>query len=243
MISIENLSKSFGALQVLDDISFRVEKGEFLVILGSSGAGKSTLLRCINGLNDVTAGKVVIAGKEITSKNRKDIRKKAGFIFQSSNIVGNMSVLKNVMTGTLGSKHPINIFFSKEDKRAAEEALEVVGLKDKLYERADSLSGGEKQRVAIARVLVQKPEIILADEPVASLDPVTGHGIMELLFNINQSRNTTVVCNLHQLQYAEKYGKRIIGIKEGKICFDKKPEKIIKEDYKNIYGENVEIIA
>lgn len=243
MISIKNLSKSFGELHVLNDICFNVEDGEFLVILGSSGAGKSTLLRCINGLNSLTEGKIVIDGMEVNKKNMDSIRKQVGFVFQSSNIVGNLSVITNVMTGALGRKHPINIFFTKEDRLAAEEALEVVGLREKIHNRADSLSGGERQRVAIARVLVQKPKVILADEPVSSLDPVIGHGILELLQDINRSRRTIVICNLHQLEYAEKYGQRIIGIKDGKIKFDKKPEEVVREDYKNIYGKNVELIA
>lgn len=243
MISIKNLSKSFGELNVLNDICFNVEDEDFLVILGSSGAGKSTLLRCINGLNSLTEGKIVIDGMEVNKKNMDSIRKQVGFVFQSSNIVGNLSVITNVMTGALGRKHPLNIFFTKEDKRAAEEALEVVGLSKKMYNRADSLSGGEKQRVAIARVLVQKPKVILADEPVASLDPVIGHGILELLQNINKTKGTIVICNLHQLEYAEKYGKRIIGLKDGKIKFDKKSKEIVKEDYESIYSKGVNFVA
>ncbi|MDK2868261.1 MAG: phosphonate transport system ATP-binding protein [Clostridiales bacterium] len=238
MICLEKVRKNFGENQVLKEIDFELKKGEFTVILGSSGAGKSTLLRCINGLCVPTDGKITINGMEVNKRNINKIRKRVGFIFQDINVVGNLNVMQNVLIGRLGYKSPWNIFFSKEEKDKAEQAIEMVGLIDKIHTRVDKLSGGQRQRVGIARVLVQNPDIILADEPVASLDPVTGQGIMELIRKINQEMGTIILCNLHQLEYAKKYGQRIIGISEGKIQFDKNSSDINDNDLRTIYGDS-----
>jgi phosphonate transport system ATP-binding protein len=237
LIKINNLVKSFGSNEVLKDISFEVQQGEYLIILGSSGAGKSTLLRCINGLVSPNSGEVFIHDVRLNKNNMKKIRKKVGFIFQGFNVVGNLSVLNNVLIGRLAYKSPLNIFFSKEERRMAEEAIEIVGLKDKKNIRAERLSGGQKQRIGIARVLVQNPEIILADEPVASLDPVIGREILELLGEINRERGTTILCNLHQLDYAKTFGQRIIGVRKGIIQYNGTASNIKDKDLTAIYGE------
>ncbi|WP_067730607.1 phosphonate ABC transporter ATP-binding protein [Oceanobacillus damuensis] len=237
MINITKLAKSFGNNEVLKEISFNVEQGEFLIVLGSSGAGKSTLLRCINGLVTPTSGEVLINDMSVGKNNIRKIRKKVGMIFQGFNVIDNLSVLNNVLIGRLAYKSPLNILFSKEERRLAEEAIEMVGLNDKKNVRVDRLSGGQKQRVGIARVLVQNPEIILADEPVSSLDPVIGKEILELLREINQQRGTTIICNLHQLDYAKTFGKRIIGVRNGIIQYNGTPSNIKDNDLVNIYGE------
>lgn len=237
MVSVQEIRKSFGNNHVLRGISFNLQKGEFAVVLGSSGAGKSTLLRCINGLCKPNAGKISINGTEVNKRNLNSIRKKVGFIFQNINVVGNLTVMQNVLTGRLGYKAPWNIFFTKEERDRAIQAIEMVGLLDKIHTRTDKLSGGQKQRVGIARVLVQNPDIILADEPVASLDPVTGQGIMELLKKINHEMGTIILCNLHQLEYAIQFGQRVIGISEGNIQFDKKSFEINDNDLTTIYGK------
>jgi|Wag4MinimDraft_16_1082657.scaffolds.fasta_scaffold00124_11 phosphonate transport system ATP-binding protein len=238
MIVVEKIRKEFGKNQVLKGISFNLKKGEFAVVLGSSGAGKSTLLRCLNGLCQPTSGKIVINDVEMNQKNLNKIRKRVGFIFQNINVVGNLTVMQNVLTGSLAGKSPWNIFFDREEKKKAIQAIEMVGLADKVNTRVDKLSGGQKQRVGIARVLVHNPEIILADEPVSSLDPVTGQGIMELLEHINQDLGTTVLCNLHQIEYAKQFAKRIFGIENGYIQFDKQVSEISDVDLKSIYGHS-----
>ncbi len=237
MIQINKLEKFFGQNEVLKNISFEVKQGEFLIVLGSSGAGKSTLLRCINGLVTPTSGEVLINDLKVNKRNIQRIRKKVGFIFQGFNVIGNLSVLHNVLIGRLAYKSPVNIFFSKEERKMAEEAIEIVGLKDKVNTRVDQLSGGQKQRVGIARVLVQNPEIILADEPVSSLDPVIGREILELLREINQQRRTTIICNLHQLEYAKTFGQRIVGVRNGTVQYDGIAKNIKDMDLLNIYGE------
>lgn len=236
VLEVENLTKKFDHL-VLDHISFQVSQGEFVVILGSSGAGKSTLMRCLNGLMAPTSGKVRVHDIEVCKKNLHKIRQKVGFIFQNFNVIGNLTVMQNVLIGLLGTKSFWNIFFTKEEKKIAEEAIELVGLKDKIYTRVEKLSGGQKQRVAIARVLVQKPDVILADEPVSNLDPVISREILDILRNINESKGTLVICNLHQLEYAVEYGHRIIGIHSGKVVFDGNPQVMREQDLARIYGE------
>ena len=236
IVSLENVSKKFEHL-VLDRIHFQVPMGEFLVILGSSGAGKSTLMRCMNGLLMPTSGSIRIQGIEVCKKNLQKLRRKVGFIFQNFNVIGNLTVMQNVLIGLLGTKSAWNIFFTKEDKKRAEEAIEVVGLSDKKNTRVDQLSGGQKQRVGIARVLVQNPDVILADEPVSNLDPVISREILDILKQINETRGTVVICNLHQLEYAKAYGHRIIGINGGKVRYDGKPQDMREQDLALIYGE------
>jgi phosphonate transport system ATP-binding protein len=237
MVKVENVEKNFGNNKVLKGISFTVPKGEFVVILGSSGVGKSTLVRCINGLVTPNRGRVEVNGMEVNNKNLRNIRKRVGFIFQSINVAGNLSVLTNVLTGSLGSKSPWNVFFSTEEKRRAVEAIATVGLADKIHMRVDRLSGGQKQRVGIARVLVQNPAVILADEPVSNLDPVIGREILELLRRINEKNGTVIICNLHQLEYAVEFGQRVIGISNGTIQFDKRVAELQEQDLTAIYGQ------
>ncbi|WP_199614404.1 phosphonate ABC transporter ATP-binding protein [Paenibacillus alkalitolerans] len=236
LLQVQQLSKSFGSKPVLHQVDFQADRGEFIAVLGSSGAGKSTLLRCINGLVIPTSGKVDVLGMEMNRKNLQRVRRHVGFIFQNFNVIGNLSVLQNVLIGLLGAKGYWNVMFSREEKRKAEEVIDIVGLGDKLHERADRLSGGQKQRVGIARVLAQNPDIILADEPVSNLDPVTSREIMDILRTINETRGTVILCNLHQLELAAEYGHRIIGIHSGRVCFNGNAHDLRDEDLSLIYG-------
>jgi phosphonate transport system ATP-binding protein len=242
MIEINDLTKKFGENQVLDRVNFSINDREFLVILGSSGAGKSTLLRCLNGLVQPTSGQIKLDGTIYQKKNIQEIRRKVGFIFQQYQVIGNLTVKQNVLLGSLGTKSFWNIFFTKEEHVRAEEAIEMVGLSDKIHARVNQLSGGQKQRVGIARAVLQNPQVILADEPVASLDPVTSQEILSLLKRINEEKGTTIVCNLHQLDYARSYAERIIGIRHGRIQFDGAPSLLKDSDIARIYGSN-ELIA
>ncbi|QYR22731.1 ATP-binding cassette domain-containing protein [Paenibacillus sp. sptzw28] len=160
---------------------------------------------------------------EVCKKNLQKLRRKVGFIFQNFNVIGNLTVKQNVLIGLLGTKSFWYIFFTKEEKKKAEEAIEIVGLREKMNTRVDQLSGGQKQREGIARVLVQNPDVILADEPVSNLDPVMSREILDILQQINETRGTVIICNLHQLEYANAYGHRIIGIHGGKVQYDGKP--------------------
>lgn len=181
MINISHIYKSFKEKSVLEDISMSIKDGEFVVVLGSSGAGKSTLLRCMNGLYIPEKGSVEISGIELNRKSMREIRKRVGFIFQGSCVVGNLSVLTNVLMGSLSKKNSMSLRFTKSEKEKALELLDMVGLSEYAYIRTDKLSGGQRQRVGIARALLQEPEILLADEPVASLDPVTAKEILDLI--------------------------------------------------------------
>ncbi|MBP1934130.1 phosphonate ABC transporter ATP-binding protein [Ammoniphilus resinae] len=239
MIKIKELTKKFGDHLVLDKVEFSIQDREFLVILGSSGAGKSTLLRCLNGLVQPTSGQITLNGMLYNKKNIREIRRKVGFIFQQYQVIGNLSVLQNVLLGRLGTKSFWNIFFTKEERVRAEEAIEMVGLVDKIYTRVDQLSGGQKQRVGIARAVLQNPQVILADEPVASLDPVTSEEILSLLKRINEENGTTIVCNLHQLDYAKKYGERIVGLRYGRIQYDGAASDLGVSDVERIYGNHL----
>lgn len=231
----------------LEDINLKIDPGEFVVVVGLSGAGKSTLLRSINRLHDITSGDILIDGKSITKARGKDlrlIRRDIGMIFQNFNLVKRASVLKNVLTGRVSYyptwKTTLNMF-SKEDKQRAYEALKRVDMGEKVYNRADELSGGQQQRVSIARVLTQAPKIILADEPVASLDPKTSHKVMEDLKKINQDLGMTVLVNLHSVELAKEFGTRIIGIRAGKLIFDGKISETTNEQIAEIYGGQEEV--
>lgn len=235
MISVEHVYKSFREKKVLEDICINIRDGEFVVVLGSSGAGKSTLLRCMNGLYIPDKGSVEVSGTKLSKKNMRDIRKKVGFIFQGSCVIGNLSVLTNVLAGCLGRRRSVSIGFPAAEKKRAMELIDMVGLADMAYTRTDKLSGGQRQRVGIARALLQEPQILLADEPVASLDPVTGREILELLKKINREMDTTIICNLHQVEYAKEYAQRIIGIRNGRIDFDEEVEAVTEYQIKQIY--------
>lgn len=235
MVRLSHIRKSFNGKNVLRDISMNVDDHEFVIMLGSSGAGKSTLLRCMNGLCVPEEGKIEIDETDVTKKNLSKVRKKVGFIFQGSNVVGNVPVLNNVLMGSLCRKGSFHIGFSKNDKEKALELLEMVGLENFAQERTDRLSGGQKQRVGIARALLQQPQVLLADEPVSSLDPVTGHEILSLLKDINSKLGTSVICNLHQLDYAREFGDRIIGLKQGMLAFDAPGGSVSEQELMELY--------
>jgi phosphonate transport system ATP-binding protein len=230
-------------VQALKGVSFDVKRGEFLVVIGLSGSGKSTLLRCVNRLHDPTSGQIVFEGKDIAQVQGEEVRslrKHIGMIFQHFNLIPRHSVLSNVLMGRLGamgSFQSIFGFFSDEDKAKALKYLKLVGIADKAKIRADQLSGGQQQRVAIARALAQGPSILLADEPVASLDPATCHTVMDYLKKVNTELGITVVCNLHFLSLVRQYATRVIALKGGEIVFEGKPSDITEEWFQKIYGQ------
>lgn len=244
LVEVEKLNKVYdNGTHALKDVSFHVEPGEFLGIIGLSGSGKSTLLRCINRLVEPTNGRVLLKGEDITHIDNRDLRKKRqkmGMIFQHFNLVKRKSVLINVLSGELGKMGTMaSVFglYTKEQKDRAMKYLKVVGLEDKAYNRADELSGGQQQRVAIARALMQDPEVLLADEPVASLDPATSHSVMDHLETANREFKKTIVCNLHFLSLVRRYTTRVIALKDGRIVYEGKPQDIDDAWFKRIYGE------
>ena len=213
ILSIKNLVKTYpNGVQALKGVSFDVQKGEFLVVIGLSGSGKSTLLRCVNRLHDPTSGRIIFEGKDVAKVEGEEVRrlrKRVGMIFQHFNLIPRHTVISNVLMGrlgVLGSLKSIFGLFSAEDKERAHQYLKLVGISEKAKIRADQLSGGQQQRVAIARALTQDPSILLADEPVASLDPATCHVVMDYLKKVNQELGITVICNLHFLSLI-RYGK------------------------------------
>ena len=229
----------------LSHINLTINDGEFVSIIGLSGAGKSTLLRSVNRLNDVTEGEITIDGVSLTKAGKKELRKirrRIGMISQQFNLVKRSTVQKNVLSGRLGyysTWKSILGLFSKEDYERTKDALERVDLQDKLHSRCDELSGGQQQRVSIARTLVQQADIILADEPVASLDPVTTQKIMKDLQNINTTLGKTVIVNIHSVELARSFSTRIIALKAGEIVFDGAPEELTDERLIAIYGRKI----
>jgi len=250
MLEIKNLTKVYeGGVQALYNVSFSVEQGEFLAVIGLSGSGKSTLLRCINRLVEPTEGQIIWNGVDVTSANQSELRlfrRKIGMVFQHFNLVERSQVITNVLSGRLGYINPalslINRF-PESDIEAALKQLERVEIADQAYKRADELSGGQQQRVGIARAMVQEPEMILADEPVASLDPVLAHSIMQYLEKINQEDGVTVLCSLHFLDLVHRYADRAIALNEGKLMFDGAPQAIDDEKFKEIYGKEAERVG
>jgi phosphonate transport system ATP-binding protein len=239
MLEINNLKKTFeGGTEALRGVNLEVKKGEFLSILGPSGSGKTTLLRSINGLEKIENGKIFFDKEKINEIYLPEVQKKTGMIFQDFNLVNNLSAINNVLTGLLNSSSKfLSMFylFTKEQKLEALQALETVGLLNKAYNRADELSGGQRQRVGIARAIIKKPLLLLADEPVASLDPKAADLIMSLLKKINKEHNITVMCNLHQVDLATKYSDRIVGLLDGEIKFDQPASNIDKININQIY--------
>jgi len=250
MLRVEHLTKSYpNGTQALRDVSFEVADGEFLAVIGLSGSGKSTLLRCINRLVEPTSGKIYLDGEDITAASGAGIRRlrrKIGMVFQQFNLVKRSSVYTNVLSGRLGY---VNTFasllhvFSAADHTRALAALEQVGLSDKAHVRADSLSGGQQQRVGIARTLMQEPKVILADEPVASLDPVLAHTILKYLESLNKERGITVLCSLHYLDLVHRYATRAIALKDGQLVFEGLPQAIDDAQFKAIYGQEAERVS
>lgn len=244
ILSIKNLVKTYpNGVQALKGVSFDVKKGEFLVIIGLSGSGKSTLLRCVNRLHDPTSGEIVFEGQDIAKVQGeavRSLRKHIGMIFQHFNLIPRHSVLSNVLMGRLGfmgSLKSIFGFFSEEDKAKGLQYLKLVGIAEKAKIRADQLSGGQQQRVAIARALTQGPSILLADEPVASLDPATCHTVMDYLKKVNQELGITVICNLHFLSLVRQYATRVIALKGGEIVYEGSPSDITDAWFEKIYGQ------
>ncbi|MBN1965279.1 MAG: phosphonate ABC transporter ATP-binding protein [Anaerolineae bacterium] len=245
MLKIEHLTKVYdNGVLALDDVSFEVPDGQFVVIIGLSGSGKSTLLRCINRLIDPSEGRILWNDIDITAAPDDElrlIRRRIGMIFQSFNLVKRTSVITNVLAGRLGYTNPawsLLDHFSREDRQRALEKLARVGIREKAFTRADELSGGQQQRVGIARALMQEPELMLADEPVASLDPATSHSVMKYLELLNKEDGITILCSLHFLSLARAYADRIIALKDGKLEFDGLPEEIDEQRFKAIYGED-----
>lgn len=241
MILIENANIGYGEKVVLHDFNLNVEKGEFIGIIGASGAGKSTLLSTLIGNVKIFDGSVKSLDFDIAKINKKEmmaLRRRIGFIFQSFNLVDRMKVLDNIVSGMLPdiSLHRALLkYYSKDTYEKSYEMLKVVGLAEKALDRCDQLSGGQRQRVAIARALAQSPDIILADEPVAALDPVSAENVMRTLTKVNSVFGVTVVTNLHQLEVAREYCRRVIGINAGRIVFDGKPEALTKKVVDAIY--------
>ena len=240
MLEINNLKKTFeNGSPALKGVDLKINKGEFVSILGPSGSGKTTLLRTINGLETSSGGEIYFNNKEVNNNNISEVQKKTGMIFQEFNLVNNLSAINNVLTGLLNSSNKfLSLFylFSKKQKIEALRSLETVGLLEKSYSRSDELSGGQRQRVGIARAIIKKPLLLLADEPVASLDPKSSNLILSLLKKINQEFGTTILCNLHQLDLAKKYSDRVVGLIDGKITFDEKSSNINETYLNEIYN-------
>jgi len=247
MLEVKNLTKIYADGTVaLRNVSFEVADGEFLIIIGLSGSGKSTLLRCINRLIDPTEGQILWDGVDITAAEHaelREIRRQIGMIFQQFNLVKRSTVLTNVLSGRLGYVNPWTSLmhrFPDEDRKMAMAALERVGIADQARKRADELSGGQQQRVGIARALMQQPRMILADEPVASLDPVLAHSILERLEQLNQEEEITILCSLHYLDLVQQYATRVIGLRDGEIVYRgsrKDIRAMTDTEFKEIYGK------
>jgi len=250
MLKVEHLIKTYpNGTQALQDVSFEVQDGEFLAVIGLSGSGKSTLLRCINRLIDPTSGRILWNGMDVTAASGAELRKirrQIGMVFQQFNLVKRSSVLTNVLAGRLGYVSPIKSlfnYFPNADKQRALGNLDLMGLRDKAYIRADSLSGGQQQRVGIARALMQEPKLVLADEPVASLDPVLAHSILKYLEQMNRERGITVLCSLHFLDLVHRYATRAIALKDGQVVFEGLPQEIDDAQFKAIYGQEAERVT
>ena len=245
ILAVRDLVKVYpNGTRALEGVSLDIAKGEFVVLLGLSGSGKSTLLRCLNRLVEPTSGTVTFDGIDVTAAHGPElrrIRRRMGMIFQQFNLVRRTSVFGNVLAGRLGYRSTWRTIAgrpSADDARRVFENLQRVGIVEKAFGRADALSGGQQQRVGIARALMQEPDLMLADEPVASLDPATSHSVMKYLEEINKKDGITVVCSLHFLSLARRYGTRVIALRSGTIAFDGLPSEIDERRFKEIYGED-----
>ncbi|UOQ49281.1 phosphonate ABC transporter ATP-binding protein [Gracilibacillus caseinilyticus] len=242
MIEFIDVDKTYGkGVKALQNVNLKIDKGEFVAVIGLSGAGKSTLIRCINRMHDITSGSLVVDGIEVGHLRGKEIRKfrrRIGMIFQSFNLVTRATVLKNVLVSfvpELPLWRKLTGIFSKELKLKALTALDQVGILDKAYVRVDQLSGGQQQRVALARTLAQNPYIMLADEPIASLDPVTSQQVMDDFKRINQQMDLSVIMNIHHVEVALEYADRIIGVREGQIVYDGPSQEVTDDILDYIY--------
>ncbi len=242
MIEFINVEKTYpNGIKALQHLNLKIEQGEFVAVIGLSGAGKSTLIRCINRMHDITAGQLLVDETDVThlrGKQVRDLRRRIGMIFQSFNLVTRVSVIQNVLV----SFAPDNTFwrnligfYTKQQKIQALEALDKVGILDKAYTRVDQLSGGQQQRVALARTLAQNPDIILADEPIASLDPVTAKLVMNDFKRINLDMNISIIMNIHHVEMALAYADRVIGVRKGEVVFDGRSADVTDEILGVIY--------
>jgi phosphonate transport system ATP-binding protein len=253
MLEVRHLTKVYDDGTVaLKDVNFAVPDGEFLVVIGLSGSGKSTLLRCINRLIDPTEGEIIWNGIDLAKLKGEELRKtrrKIGMIFQHFNLVKRSSVMTNVLSGRLGytsSRNSLFGRFSAKDRENAVKAIKRLGIEAQAYKRADELSGGQQQRVGVARALMQEPEMILADEPVASLDPVLAHSIMQYLEILNKEDKMTMICALHYLDLVQRYATKVIGLRDGELVYTGSKADIqamTDEEFKNIYGEEAERVG
>lgn len=244
MLQVNKLNKIYeNGTHALKDVSFEVKEGEFLVVIGLSGSGKSTLLRCLNRLVNPSSGEILFDEKniiELEGGGLRNIRRQIGMIFQHFNLIPRRTVETNVLLGgaaKTGTLKSIFGLYSEKEKQEAKEYINIVGLNGKEKQRADQLSGGQQQRVSIARSLMQKPKLLLADEPVASLDPATSHSVMDYLKKVNEEYGVTVICNLHFLSLVREYATRVIALKDGELVFNGRPDEIDEQWFKEIYGD------
>lgn len=250
ILTIKNLSKVYpNGVHALKNVSFEVPEGAFVAVIGLSGSGKSTLLRCINRLHEPSEGSIVFKGQEVTTlkgKALRSLRADIGMIFQHFNLVPRATVMGNVLTGKLGRSGIFQGLFAQYPesvKAEANKAIKIVGLDHRINQRADKLSGGQQQRVAIARALMQSPSLLLADEPVASLDPATSHSVMQYLENINKELGVTILCNLHFLSLVRQYATLVIALKGGEVVFQGNASEIDEAWFKQIYGEEAKEVT
>ena len=253
MLEIRHLTKIYDdGTKALKDVSFTVPDGEFLVVIGLSGSGKSTLLRCINRLINPTEGEIIWNGVDLAKLEGEDLRKarrKIGMVFQHFNLVERSTVMTNVLTGRLGYSKtwPTMLHrFSKEDREKAWNVLKRMDIEEQAHKLARELSGGQQQRVGISRALMQDPELMLADEPVASLDPVLAHSILQHLENLNREDKLTVICSLHYLDLVQRYGTSVVGLRDGRLVYQGTKQQILNmtdEEFKQIYGEEASRIG
>ncbi|MGL4728954.1 MAG: phosphonate ABC transporter ATP-binding protein [Bosea sp. (in: a-proteobacteria)] len=242
MLDIKHVTRSFGTKRAVSDVSLSIEAGSFVGVIGRSGAGKSTLLRMVNRLQEPTSGEILWKGMPVTALKGaalRDWRMRCAMVFQQFNIVGRLDVMTNVLMGRLnhGSQmRSLLKLWSSEDKAVAISALEMFDMTSLASQRAESLSGGQQQRVAIARALVQEPEIILADEPIASLDPRNTKLVMDSLLRLNKHFGITVICNLHDLDIAKDYCSRLVGMAQGRVVFDGAPDELTESAARELYG-------
>lgn len=244
MLKVTDLHKKYpNGTHALKGVSFDVQPGEFLVVIGLSGSGKSTLLRCLNRLHEPSHGSINFEGNDITyikGQPLRTLRSNVGMIFQHFNLIPRKTVMTNVLSGSLSRTGILKSIFgvyAEDEREKAKRFIKIVGLSGKENQRADNLSGGQQQRVAIARALMQNPKVLLADEPVASLDPATSHSVMQYLKKVNEELGVTVICNLHFLSLVRQYASRVIALKGGKLIYEGQPLDIDENWFKTIYGE------
>ena len=247
MIKFEDVGKRYpNGFEGLKHVNLTIDQGEFVAIIGLSGAGKSTLIRTINRMHDITSGKLTVDDVDVSALSGRQLRRfrrKIGMIFQSFNLITRTTVIKNVLTAFVPDMPWYRSFFgiySRDEMTRALECLDKVGILDKAFVRADQLSGGQQQRVALARTLAQNPQIILADEPVAALDPVTANQVMDDFRRINEDMNISVLINIHHVDLALQYAKRVIGIREGEIVYDGPSSEVTEEVLTRIYKGKVD---